>query len=78
MMQAEAAKKKKQAEWEKNELAKIRREKKKEKRDRDLKEAKERAFLKEQEEYRAEYYMYGNRSVALRISFELEVVFSRE
>lgn len=60
-LQAEAARKKKEAEWEKKELAKIKREKKKEKREKEQKEAKERAFLKEQERYKAEYYRYGNR-----------------
>lgn len=61
--QAEAARKKKEAEWEKKELARLKREKKKEKREKEKREAKERAHLKEQEEYRAEYYRYGNRSV---------------
>lgn len=75
MMQAAASKKKKQEEWEKQELAKIRREKKKEKRERDQKEAKERAFLKEQEDCRAEYFMYGNRSVAPWFSCQLEGFF---
>lgn len=49
--------------WEKKELAKVKREKKKEKREKEQKEATERAFLKEQEDYKAEFFMYGNRSV---------------
>lgn len=49
--------------WEKKELAKVKRERKKDKREKEQKEAAERAFLKEQEEYKAEFFMYGNRLV---------------
>lgn len=51
--------------WEKKELAKVKRERKKEKREKEQKEAAERAFLKEQEDYKAEFFMYGNRLVFL-------------
>lgn len=59
--QAVAAQKKRDTEWEKKELARLKREKKKEKREKEKKEAQELAFLKEQEESKAEYHMYGNR-----------------
>lgn len=60
-IQEEAARKRKEAEWERKELARIKREKKKEKREKDRKEAQDLAFLLEQEDCRAEVHMYGNR-----------------
>lgn len=62
-MQAEAIQKKKTEECERKALARVRREKKKEKREKEQEEAKERALLKEQEDFRMEFYRYGNRSV---------------
>lgn len=61
MIQEKASRRKKEAEWEKQEMARIKRERKKEKREREKREAQDRAFVEEQENTRNEYLAYGER-----------------
>lgn len=65
LIQEKASRRKKEAEWEKQEVARIKRERKKEKREREKREAQDRAFIEEQEDTRNEYLAYGERRVPL-------------